>query len=548
MRVPIYVVVCLLLIGVGSLCQAQPLQIKQVSWHYIDKSSTLTSEQKYNLVQQVKSRLASAEGSKDRDELSALLTQQLRSWGYMLGQVLVTEETLNAAQRTGEWQINVLEGKIGTISIVNTSTNTAETVSLIAAQALCFGTSLKDCQSSPILTAQIDRAVLLVRELPNTAIDAPTFSKGAGLGEGDIKWNVRPAGDTVTYNAASDNFGSPSTGRVRATLGLEAANALGMSEILFLSATVSNANLKTYALGSDWLLNSYGTRAGLGASKLNVALSGLTASTVSTGTSWSAYVKHPAIRTMGNNTNVVATYLNGRSHTDYLGGALVLNSSSSKFILGVNGQFGDRVNLRDPRLTSSAWGINLTQGRINLDPSNIAADAAGAQTNGSYQKLSYSLGRNQVLTANGAWAVSGNLTGQAAQKNLDSGEKIALGGPAAVRAYPSGELGSDAANIINLDLKHHFDGVQGGRLTASVFTDYASGQLIRNNYALSTISNAANKVVLNGSGFGLSWGRRWNANRTLSINSSVARQGGSASTAEIGSGRSRFYLSATASF
>ena len=125
---------------------------------------------------------------------------------------------------------------------------------------------------------------------------------------------------------------------------------------------------------------------------------------------------------------------------------------------------------------------------------------------------------------------------------------MALGGSSAVRAYPSGELGSDSANVVNLDFKRHFDGVQGGRLTASFFTDYANGQLIQSNYALSGISNAANKVALNGSGFGLSWGRRWDANRSFSFNATLARQGGPVSTAEIGASRSRFYLSANASF
>ena len=45
------------------------------------------------------------------------------------------------------------------------------------------------------------------------------------------------------------------------------------------------------------------------------------------------------------------------------------------------------------------------------------------------------------------------FNGQVASKNLDNSEKMGLGGPAGVRAYPTGEAYGDQGYILNLEAR-----------------------------------------------------------------------------------------------
>ena len=73
-----------------------------------------------------------------------------------------------------------------------------------------------------------------------------------------------------------------------------------------------------------------------------------------------------------------------------------------------------------------------------------------AQTNGNFIKTVLNLSRMQILTDDITFSVLGTL--QKANKNLDSGEKLYLGGSSGIRAYPSNEAGGDEGWMLNLDL------------------------------------------------------------------------------------------------
>src|SRR5690606_17102591 len=84
----------------------------------------------------------------------------------------------------------------------------------------------------------------------------------------------------------------------------------------------------------------------------------------------------------------------------------------------------------------------LSHGRLRIDtPAARLLDDANAQTEGSYTKL--------VATGNALWPFAMNwglytsFYGQTASKNLDSSEKLSLGGATGVRAYPQGESSGD---------------------------------------------------------------------------------------------------------
>ena len=90
-----------------------------------------------------------------------------------------------------------------------------------------------------------------------------------------------------------------------------------------------------------------------------------------------------------------------------------------------------------------------------LDDGQRAADAAGLQTARSYGKLGFQAARVQQLTA--STSLMGSINGPLASTNLDSSEKMQLGGMNGVRAYPTGEGSGSDAQLIQLELRHQLE-------------------------------------------------------------------------------------------
>ena len=86
----------------------------------------------------------------------------------------------------------------------------------------------------------------------------------------------------------------------------------------------------------------------------------------------------------------------------------------------------------------STFSLGLSSGSLDIQtPAALAADAASARAQGSYNKLAFTASRLQQVTSD--FSLFAGISGQAASKNLDSAEKMSLGGMDGVRAYPQGE-------------------------------------------------------------------------------------------------------------
>jgi hemolysin activation/secretion protein len=124
-----------------------------------------------------------------------------------------------------------------------------------------------------------------------------------------------------------------------------------------------------------------------------------------------------------------------------------------------------------PGGTGGAWAsAGLVGGRLRLDAASTVADAQSHRTAGSFAKLALQAAHERAM----AGALSGELRGSAqwAAKNLDNSEKLALGGPQAVRAYPQGAASCDDALIINAEVRWAI-----GEWRAALFADYAQGRV-----------------------------------------------------------------------
>lgn len=80
-------------------------------------------------------------------------------------------------------------------------------------------------------------------------------------------------------------------------------------------------------------------------------------------------------------------------------------------------------------------------------------------TTGNWNKVTYSFIRQQYIQDRLSLYLS--LNGQRSSTNLDSSEKLSLGGANAVRAYPSGEAAGDEAWLTTAEFRYSMPAING---------------------------------------------------------------------------------------
>ena len=138
----------------------------------------------------------------------------------------------------------------------------------------------------------------------------------------------------------------------------------------------------------------------------------------------------------------------------------------------------------------------LAVGRVNLDRlhSDQTDDAAGLRVAGEYKKLELTGALSQTLDRDRIYTGSIRWKAQIAAKNLDSYNRMSLGGISGIRAYSSIDGVGDQGVQASFDLIHQIvPDVYGG-----VFYDVG---MIKNNH--SPLINATDKqaYVLQGAGW-----------------------------------------------
>lgn len=198
----------------------------------------------------------------------------------------------------------------------------------------------------------------------------------------------------------------------------------------------------------------------------------------------------------------------------------------------VNGETGDRLldvaNVgfsghsawdRAAGLTVVTFSVGLASGSIDQrNGAALAADLATRRTQGSYRKFSCDLGLVHVFASD--WSLVGAFRGQLANRNLDSSERLLLGGASGVRAYPLGEATGDEGWIVKADLKRRL----GDAWRAGVFFD--AGGITRDHTAPPASAATPNRYALAGAGLLVEWLPRADVSLTSTIASPVGNNPG----------------------
>lgn len=294
-----------------------------------------------------------------------------------------------------------------------------------------------------------ERAILLVNDLPGISSQSVLFP-GRQVGGANFLMKIKDE-DRYNGNIDYDNFGDYYTGEHRfgTTLYLHSPTRHG-EEIAFRYVTTGKDSNFGY-LDVSLPVASYETRVGLSTDFLQYNLKHEFEANDARGNAWNgrAYVTYPFIRTRHFNVIGEASY-NYTRLTDKDNSGELADRELHVGVLRVSGDHDDDF------LANGVTYFNayLTAGNLDLDGNDSYKlyDETTADTAGGFAKINAELSRLQHLWADLFTYVS--LSGQLTHKNLDSSQKMFLGGPYGVGGYPVGEASGDNGALFYADLRY----------------------------------------------------------------------------------------------
>lgn len=409
--------------------------------------------------------------------LAQSITHLYREQGYFLTRAYIPAQRIE----DGVVEIAVLEGWLADLRIDNKST--VRGPALAPLNRIPLG--------EPLTAHALESALLLANDIPGAIVKA-TLLPGATVGTADLLIEVEP-GRRISGSVSADTYGNRHTGAVRPGLNLEINNPLAIGDQLTLAALSSFEDMYYLRAGYQLPINRWGTRAGVSYAWLDYALGEQFAALEADGIAriTSLYLKHPFVRSRRFNVSAELQYEH-KALEDRLGAfAIQSDKDLDNWTLGLAGSFVDSGGRG-----SNAFELRYTRGYLHLDALTQAIDAATAGTSGSFGKWTVNLQRLQALTPR--FGIYMSYQGQFADGNLDSAEKLSLGGAYGVRAYPQGEAAGDEIHLLTLEARWRVPTALPGHWQLSGFIDHGEAQL---NHSPWSAGN--NRRELTGAGVGL---------------------------------------------
>ena len=457
-------------------------------------------------------------------ELAASIASFYRNHGYFLAQAYLPAQDIV----DGAVTIVVSEGQYGKVVVRNES-NLSDGL----AHRLLDGLKSGDT----ITIGPLESRLLQLADLPGVSVKS-TLVPGASVGASDLIVDVAP-GRRFTGSVDADNSGSRYTGSQRLGGTLNLNNPLGHGDVATLRALSSFDGL---SYGRAAYQMQFGKAdAGVAYTALQYDLGKEFQSLDAHGTANVAtvYGRYPLVRSRRSNLYAQLNFdaKTFRDRVDVAVPAVVTDKKAKVSMLSVVGDLRDDAGGGGVNTYSFTW----TTGRLDIEsPQALSTDAATAQTNGHYDKLSFSLMRLQRVTE--TVSLYAALQGQLASGNLDVSEKMGLGGANAVRAYAEGEAYADQGYLLNVEARVSLPRVldlMPGQLQLVGFFDTSSGRANRDPW-----DSARNRRTLSGGGVGLNW----LAPGDFAVKASYAHKIGGAVSTSVPDANGRVWINAAKYF
>lgn len=415
--------------------------------------------------------------------MAARITEHYRKHGYFVARAYLPAQSITDNVVT----IVVSEGVLGQVTLRN-QTNLSDGL----AHRLLGGLDSGD----PITIAPLESRLLLLSDLPGVKVTS-TLVPGTLPGTSDLVVDVAP-GQRVTGSIDADNAGNPYTGEYRVGATVNLNNALGLGDVASLRLLTSGSGLQ-YGRASYQMQFGRAT-AGVAYSKLEYELGEQFESLGAHGSAdvASVYGVYPLIRSRDTNLYAGLTY-DHRTFEDIID--VIPSTTDKKADVWTGNLYGSHQDGFGGGGVS-AFFLSFSSGTLDIQtPAALAADAATARTNGSYNKLWLNATRLQRVTDR--LSLHASFTGQMASKNLDASEKFVLGGMDGVRAYPQGEAFGDEGYLMTLEARYLLAGLSErvpGQVHLLGFVDAGNVTIDKDPWFA-----GSNDRNLSGTGVGATW-------------------------------------------
>jgi len=411
--------------------------------------------------------------------------------GYFVAQAYLPAQEI----KDGAVTIAVIDGQYGNVTLHN-QTNVSDDL----ANSLLGGLNSGD----PVTSAPLESRLLLLSDLPGVKVNS-TLVPGTSVGTSDLIVDLTP-GRRVSGEVDADNAGNRYTGSNRNGATINLNEPTGHGDVASLRVLTSGAGLN-YARASYQMQFGKAT-AGVAYSALRYELGQEFESLQANGTAEvaSIYGSYPLIRSRNNNLYAGLAYDDKTFQDKVDSTGAVTDKKAHVLMASLYGDHRDNFGgggLSTYSLTWSTGDIDIT-GSSGLIPTALAADAAGPQSNGHFDKLGFSAMRLQSVTESISFSAA--INGQLASKNLDVSEKMELGGMYAVRAYPEGETYADEGYVLTLEARLQlpkFSERLPGQMQLIAFVDTGSVTINKNPGPWS--GAGPNNRTLSGAGVGFNW-------------------------------------------
>ena len=432
-------------------------------------------------------------------QISALYRD--RGW---LAQAILPDQDVS----DGHVKVNVIEGKLGQV-VLQVQDNQAQLGAVVRRRIPSLIQHYLP-MGKTIYFNDMDKALLIAGDLPGTAVSG-SLQAGQVPGTSDLLVKVESTPMAVGQ-FSTDNTGSRSTGVVRLNAQLQLNSPFGTGEQFSFSgsknagSTYVSAGVTTPVGIEEWR----GLTVNAEVSRMDYRIldkykpDGARLRPEGYSHVYGLHLAVPWVRSANTNLSLnlgleyrkaldmsdleVPGTLGVVRNTQVHNRTLALNFSHMDDLLGGGNNVVSLVN---------------TGGTIRLGPTGAASlDATEARTQGSYHKQRLTASRLQFL--DGKHSIFMAASRQWASKNLDSSEKLYLGGSSGVRAFPNSEAGGSTGVTASFELRREWS----AQWQTALFYDYGRvTQFKVPNRAdgTSLLNGLSNDIMLHGRGVSVTY-------------------------------------------
>jgi hemolysin activation/secretion protein len=405
------------------------------------------------------------------DEIAIKATRFYRNRGYIVAKAYFPKQDAS----DGLLEMRVLLGSYGDVSLKNRSR--------LRDRVVASEFNRMKSGSRGVMAKDLERTVMLVREMPGGAMPSVTLAPGKTPGSTDMQVEVNREGHRYQGYLLGDNQGSRFTGRNRLFGQLEVNSPLGIADRFTVSGLMSDGlRLHNVRVSYELPLHPSGLRLTVAGSRTRYALGGSYSALDATGTvkAVEGNIAFPLLRRHDSNIDLSLNIAHRELHDD-LSAVGVFNPRTAEVSAATVQRTKFSTVIGHAFYTSTT--ATITVGSINMED---ATEAKSLGTDGDYSKLVANLAAEtpifHSLMARTTLTMQKNLR----TKYLDSSERLFVSGSGGVRAYVEG-ISGDNGYIFNLELPYplpkipHTAGVQ---QALSIYADSGGVKAEKNGSSL----------------------------------------------------------------